>query len=147
MKLFPIPDTNKTLWIEYIYSEDRYKNDVISDVISSPSNVPYGVIPYSSINQPGKTWIRKYCEAMSKVSLGLIRSKFASLPIPDNEITLDGDTLRSEGREEMTELVTELREQLEKLTAENQMEKTNAISEGLQNELSYIPETMPIIIG
>ena len=56
---------------------------------------------------------KKYGLALCKELLGTIRSKYASLPIPNAETTLDGDTLRTEATAEKGDLVTELREMLE----------------------------------
>ena len=103
--------------------------------VSDPSNVPYKFITYSSINAPGRQWIRKYTYALSKELLGIIRSKYSALPIPDAEITLDGEALKAEGREEKTQLLEELKEFLdsvsltEKLKAE--AEESNAQREVL----------------
>ena len=51
---------------------------------------------YGNINDVGRTWIRKYGLGLSKELLGIIRSKYR---YPNTkETSLDGDTLRSEGR-------------------------------------------------
>lgn len=57
-------------------------------------------------------WIFDYALAECKIILGRIRSKFAGFTSIGNEgITLDGDTLISEGKEEKTELDTKLRDE------------------------------------
>ena len=48
----------------------------------------------------GRNWIRKYTLALAKELLGIIRSKYASLPLPNGEVSMDGEALKSEGREE-----------------------------------------------
>ena len=68
--------------------------------VSDPSNVPYKFITYSSINAPGRQWIRKYTAALTKELLGIIRSKYSAMPIPDAEVTLDGDALKTESGKE-----------------------------------------------
>ena len=68
---------------------------------------------YQFINDVGKQWIRKYGLALSKELLGMIRSKYGSIPVPNAETTLDGDTLRSEAQTEKEFLITQLRENLE----------------------------------
>ena len=51
---------------------------------------------YSNINDVGKQWIRKYTLALAKELLGIVRSKYGNIPIPNSEVSLDGDTLRAE---------------------------------------------------
>ncbi len=61
-----------------------YTNNKVSD----PSNVPYKFITYSEINSAGRQWIRKYTLALAKELLGIIRSKYASMPLPNGEVSL-----------------------------------------------------------
>ena len=142
LRIFPEPqtgDAGEKIWFEYYVKDDiRNTNHVSASMqggVSDPSNVPYKFITYSSINAPGRQWIRKFTAALSKELLGIIRSKYSALPIPDAEITLDGDALKAEGREEKTQLLEELKEFLdsvsltEKLKAE--AEESNAQREVL----------------
>ena len=142
LRIFPRPttsDSGEKIWFEYYVKDDiRNTNPVSASMqggVSDPSNVPYKFITYSSINAPGRQWIRKYTYALSKELLGIIRSKYSALPIPDAEITLDGEALKAEGREEKTQLLEELKEFLdsvsltEKLKAE--AEESNAQREVL----------------
>ena len=78
--------------------------------VSDPSNVPYQFITYSSINAAGRQWIRKMTLALAKELLGIIRSKYASMPLPNGEVSLDGEGLKAEGREEKQQLLEELKE-------------------------------------
>jgi hypothetical protein len=48
--------------------------------------------------------------------LGQIRSKFATVPIPGDSVTLNGDKLISEGKEEQEKLREELKTQLAEMT-------------------------------
>ena len=70
-----------------------------------------------------------------KELLGIIRSKYSSMPIPDAEITLDGDALKAEGREEKTQLLEELKEFLDSVSLteklRNEAEEANAQREVL----------------
>ena len=72
--------------------------------------MPYKFITYSDINAAGRQWIRKYTLALSKELLGIIRSKYASMPLPNGEVSLDGEGLKAEGREEKANLLEELKE-------------------------------------
>ena len=67
-------------------------------------NIPFGNIQFSKINSIGHQWIRQMCLALSKEQLGLIRSKFSSIPIPGQDLTLNGAELVTQGREEKKEL-------------------------------------------
>jgi len=142
LRIFPKPqstDDGEKIWFEYYVKDDiRNTNNVSASLqggVSDPSNVPYKFITYNSINQPGRQWIRKYTYALSKELLGIIRSKYSSMPIPDGEVTLDGEALKTEGREEKQQLLEELKEFLdsvsltEKLRAE--AEESNAQREVL----------------
>lgn len=51
-----------------------------------------------------QAWIRKYALAWAKQMLGQIRSKFSSVPGPTGEISLKGDTLIQEGKDEQDKL-------------------------------------------
>jgi len=115
LRIFPNPiedDSGEKIWFEYYVKDDvRNTNQISASMqggVSDPSNVPYKFITYSSINAPGRQWIRKYTSALSKELLGIIRSKYSAMPIPDGEVTLDGEGLKTEGREEKTQLLEEL---------------------------------------
>lgn len=56
-------------------------------------------------------WVQKYSLACAKQTLGLIRRKFANFTSIGNEgISLDGDSLISEGKEEMEALEEKLKD-------------------------------------
>ena len=142
LRIFPRPTTNDTgekIWFEYYVKDDiRNTNHVSASMqggVSDPSNVPYKFITYNSINAPGRQWIRKFTAALSKELLGIIRSKYSALPIPDAEVTLDGEALKAEGREEKTQLLEELKEFLESVSLteklRNEAEEANAQREVL----------------
>ena len=100
---------------------------------------------YKDINHPGQQWIRKYTLALCKELLGIIRSKYGSLPIPGAETSLDGDTLRTEASAEKEVLVTQLREMLEQTSRRALLEADKDESEFLQEKLKRVP--YPIYIG
>jgi hypothetical protein len=107
--------------------------------------VPYNNIPYSGINSVGKQWIRKYFLALCKELLGSIRQKYQTIPIPGAEVTLDGAELRQEASAEKTDLITQLRENLEATGRKAQMEMREAESQQLQSTLQRVP--LGIYIG
>ena len=68
-----------------------------SGKVSDPSNIPYKFITYTEINSMGRNWIRKYTLALAKELLGIIRSKYASLPLPNGEVSMDGEGIKIRG--------------------------------------------------
>jgi hypothetical protein len=107
--------------------------------VSNVSNLPYGNLMYSKINSIGRQWIRQYTLASSKELLGLVRSKFGSVPIPGGDLSLNGTDLVSQGREEKTNLKTELKEMLDTMTYDAMIESEAGQIENLQNILRHIP--------
>ena len=118
-------------------------NDINSsyteDKVSDPSNVPFTFIKYHTINGPGRQWIRKYTLALAKELLGIIRSKYASMPLPNGEVTMDGEQLKGEGREEKDALLTELREFLEGLSNSEQARMEQERADANQAVLNKSP--------
>ena len=152
LRIFPRPTTNDTgekIWFEYYVKDDiRNTNPVSASMqggVSDPSNVPYKFITYSSINAPGRQWIRKFTAALSKELLGIIRSKYSALPIPDAEVTLDGEGLKTEGREEKTQLLEELKEFLESVSLTEKLKAEAEESNAQREVLAKAP--LPIYIG
>ena len=139
LKVFPSPQENYTMYFHYIKINDRKPSLSETTSISDFSDIPYNALTYSSINDAGKQWIRKYALACAKELLGTIRSKYASIPIPGAETTLDGDTLRSEAATEKSELITQLREDLELASKRNLMEREKEISEFQQELINRVP--------
>ena len=152
LRIFPKPVTNDTgekIYFEYYVKDDiRNTNNENADIqggVSDPSNVPYKFITYNSINQPGRQWIRKYTYAVAKELLGIIRSKYSSMPIPDGEVTLDGEALKTEGREEKTQLLEELREFLESVSLTEKLKAEAEEANAQQEVLAKAP--LPIFVG
>lgn len=159
LRVFPIPRSNFKLWFEWIYIEDRYANAVTpnsgstseetlhtsSSIQSDFTNIQYNMVPYGDINDTGIQWIRKYGLACAKETLGLIRSKYQNIPIPNAEVALDGDQLRSEASTEKENLIAQLREILEQSTQAAAWERKSVIDEAHQEALKKIP--LKIYIG
>ena len=144
LQIFPIPSTAGKLWFEYFVRNEFIQNstNVTTNVVSDYSNVGYDFIPYTSINDVGKQWIRKYSLALSKELLGAIREKYSSVPIPGSEISLDGAALRAEAQTEKDALIEQLRENLEELSRKNQFEIRNNESNYQQEMLRKVPLTI-----
>ena len=105
----------------------------------------YKFLTYGEINAHGRQWIKKHTLALSKELLGIIRSKYASLPLPNGEVNLDGEALKSEGREEKTNLLDELKEFLESVSLEEGMRKEQEVADAQQSVLNKAP--LKIYIG
>ena len=150
LRIFPDPDEDSTIYFDYVDVSER-DNPLIaeysgsSDVVSDFSNVPYDNMQYQFINDVGKQWIRKYGLALSKELLGIIRSKYGTIPIPNSDTTLDGDTLRGEASAEKENLISQLREMLEQTSRKALLEADKDEAEFLQEKLQKVP--YPIYIG
>ena len=150
IRIFPDPTESSTLYFDYIDTSDR-DNPLFTEysgsanVVSDFSNVPYDNMEYKFINDVGKQWIRKYGLALCKELLGIIRSKYGTIPIPGAETTLDGDTLRSEASAEKDNLIIQLREMLEQTSRRALLEADKDEAEFLQEKLQKVP--YPIYIG
>ena len=150
LRIFPDPEKNRTLYFDYVVKSDRddpLKTEMSgsADVVSDYSNVKYNNMEFTHINDVGKQWIRKYGLALTKELLGIIRSKYGTVPIPNADTTLDGDTLRSEASAEKEALITQLREMLEQTSRKALLEADKDEAEFLQEKLQKVP--YPIYIG
>ena len=150
LRIFPNPTNTFTVWFDYYLMEDKNSgltqgDAVATGSISDFSNVPYNTMSYNHINDVGKQWIRKYGLALSKEILGAVRSKYGTIPIPNSEVTMDGDALRTEAATEKDQLITQLRETLEQTSRRSLTEKDQEEAEFLQQKLNKVP--IPIFIG
>jgi hypothetical protein len=146
IRIYPRPSGTpvvpKKLWLRVAYSPDPFSPSIQDDTmygVSNMSNLPYGNLMYSKINSIGRQWIRQYTLASSKELLGLVRSKFGSVPIPGGDLSLNGTDLVSQGREEKTNLKTDLKEMMDTMTYDSMIESEAAQIENLQNILRHIP--------
>jgi hypothetical protein len=154
LQVFPLPTsqtigTSPKIWFEYMVREEFIRNSVnvspSTNQISDYSNIRYDFIPYGSINDVGRQWIRKYTLALTKELLGAIREKYSTIPIPGSEVSLDGAALRAEAQTEKENLITQLRENLEDLSRKNQFELKAAEAQQTQEMLQKVP--LMIYIG
>jgi len=150
LRLFPRPksgDDGNKVYFHYYLKEDKqgttrtYTNNKVSD----PSNIPYKFITYQGINAAGRNWIRKMTLALAKELLGIIRSKYASMPLPNGEVSLDGEALKAEGREEKSLAMEELKEFLESVSLSEGSRKEQEQAESQQSVLNKAP--LKIYIG
>jgi hypothetical protein len=144
IRVYPSPTTDsaKILYMRvrtHSNPLDTGNTDETIDGVSNMGNIPFGNIQFSKINSIGHQWIRQMCLALSKEQLGLIRSKFSKIPIPGQDLTLNGDALVTQGREDKKELITQLKEMLESMTYDKLVETQALRAENLQKQLKFIP--------
>ena len=143
----PVFQDDRVIWFDYRVTSDKFSESAMlaptgssgSSVVSDFSNIPYDNIQYNDINSMGRLWIYRYTLSIAKELLGLIRSKYDTIPIPEAHIKLDGETLRREAVQEKEELIKELRDTLEQTGLQAQMKKAMENAEAMQKMLQYIP--------
>lgn len=146
LRIFPAPVTDMTLgklFCKVITPSSAidvaaYTDDSVNG-ISGPQNFPLGNFQFATITQPGRQWIRQYTLALCKELLGLIRGKVKSWPVLNADVTLNGDDLLSQGRDDKEKLTTQLKEFLANLTHQKMLEADAAAAEALNKQLKYIP--------
>ena len=77
--------------------------------------------------------------------LGYVRSKYSALPIPNADITLNGSDLTSAAQTEKEGLITELKEILDTMSRQAQLETKQAEADAMQQQMNKIP--LKIYIG
>src|SRR3990167_1133679 len=151
LRIYPIPTTDIQMGRLYVKVQAGAQNPIDPTAlpqddtmygVSGPQNVPLGNIPFSSITQPGRQWIRQYALALCRELLGINRSKFQSIPIPNAELVLNGETLMTQGREDKEKLATQLKEFLSGLTNAKLMEQQANLAENMMKQLKFVP--MPL---
>jgi len=150
LSIFPRPksaDDGNKVYFHYYLKEDKQgvTRTYTDGKVSDPSNIPYKFLTYSEINSPGRQWIRKYTLASSKELLGIIRSKYASMPLPNGEVSMDGEGLKAEGREEKVNALEELKEFLESVSLSEGARKEQEVADAQQQVLNKAP--LKIYIG
>jgi len=152
LRIFPIPGRNEHLFFHYIKRDER--NDVTSAtpnydsgssiLVTNVSNVPYANPIFGEINSVGKQWVRQYALAEVKETLAYVRKKYATIPIPGAEVTLNGDDLLTDARAEKAALLEQLRAMLDIASRKTQLENQAAEAESMQKTLTNV--ALPIYI-
>jgi len=148
LRIFPAPQLTgrgtQKLWVRVFNTPDPLNPDVpdatISGTVSNISQMPFGRIQYQNINSGwAHQWIRQYTLALCKEVLGRVRRKYQVVPIPGQELTLDGDSLLDQGREDQERMRTQLQETMEKLTYDKIIEREAEKGENLLRQLRLVP--------
>ncbi len=146
LRVFPIPTTAtnpETMWVNFRVQNEAYEEEADrkygADGINNINSLPFPNIPYSNINSIGKHWIRRFCLALCKETLGQVRSKIGSVPIPGNDITLNGSALISEGQQEQEKLREELKTVFDELTYNKLAEGDQQLQASTEEVLKRVP--------
>ena len=142
IRLHPIPYSGgpKSMWVEFSIPTDVWAGtNKETDGVNNLNTFPVGNLPFESINSIGKQWIRRFALALSKETLGQVRSKFNTVPIPGDSVTLNGSALISEGKSEQDKLREELKTTLADLTYAKLIEKDGTISDNTEKVLDKVP--------
>ena len=148
LRVFPSPSAYniEKMWFEFTIPGNNWESDGTTDIgvdgINNMNTLPLDNIPYKNINSIGKQWIRRFCLSLSKETLGLTRSKFATIPIPGESVTLNGEQLASQAREEQDKLREELKTILDEMTYGNLM----AGDAELIDNANKIQQKIPLLI-
>lgn len=151
LRLMPIPSDLSPIkiWVEFTIPSDTWVENSSSKIgvegVNNMANIPFSNYPYKVINAIGKHWIRRYSLALCKEMLGYTRSKFGSIPIPGNEINLNGTDLISQAQTEIKELRDELKAVFDELIYDKLMESDVAIMNASNEIMKNVP--LSIYVG
>jgi hypothetical protein len=146
IRIYPMP-TQITSPMPRLFIRVKFMQDPLNPAfsdrsiygVSNLSNIPFGNLQFNRINSIGRQWIRQYTLALSMETLGYIRSKMGTLPVPGGNVTLNGADLVSKGREDRKEFITKLKEMLDTMTYDKLIEQQATRSENLSKQLKFIP--------
>ena len=151
IRLFPTPSSTSpsSIYFQFTVEEDPWEEDsdrtIGVDGVNNMNTLPFDNLPYANINAIGKQWIRRFALAITKEMLGQVRSKFGSIPIPGDQVQLNGANLIQDGRAEQESLREELKATLDELTYTSLNEKDVSAVETTNKMQERIP--LPIIVG
>lgn len=153
LRLFPnvVRATPTTMWFEFYVDNNVWDVDTSRDEgvdgVNNMNTLPFENLPYENINAIGKQWIRRFALSLCKETLGQIRSKFGSIPIPGESVNLNGSALINESKAEQEKLREELKTTLEELTYAKLVERDAGITEAAIKVQDKIPYPVPIVSG
>lgn len=144
---FPVPSQydSSQIAVDYVLKSDKYANSIKDDSINNVSNFPIkNYLKYSDINTPGRNWIQRYTLALTKEILGIVRSKYATIPYPEGDTSLDGDTLRQQAGNEQDKLIEELKTMLQQSSMHKLIQKKKDMTQFIQVINSKVPSRIYI---
>jgi hypothetical protein len=111
------------------------------DIIKLPSDVPFDKMSWTDLNNPAQVWVRRWFVASCKETLSKVRGKYSgNLKTPDSELTMDYQSLSTEGKDEKTKLLEELigaEGKLTRLKPEKVLEREALIAENLNKQMKF----------
>jgi len=128
------------MWVEFSIPSDVWDNtDPQTDGVNNMNTLPVGNLPFESINSIGKQWIRRFALSLSKEILGQVRSKFGNVPVPGQQVTLNGSALLTEAKAEQNALRDELKATLAELTYTKLAERNAGMADNVEKVLQNVP--------
>lgn len=110
------------------------------DIIKLPNDVPLSRLDFSEFNEPTKTLVRTLFIGHAKRALGRTRGKFGGVVgPPEAQLTMDYESLISEGNADIKDALARLDERLARLSSDKQLERAANESENLNKHLRYRP--------
>ena len=153
LRIYPIPDSvsPEKFWFRFTvedggnaFQEDSYDSGV--NGVNNMNTMPMENIPFEKINSIGQQWIRRFALALSKETLGQVRSKFGNtIPIPGDNVTLNGSDLLSQAKDEQTVLREELNKQLDEMLYTKLAEADKGFIENTEAIVQKVP--LKIFVG
>jgi hypothetical protein len=150
LRIFPIPTGGgiQILNFEYMLLSDRNQPYVArngQNIITNASNVPYNNPTYTTINSIGRQWVFEYALSIVKEILGYVRGKYATIPIPGAEVTLNQSDLIQAATSEKVALVDRLRAYFDTTSRKTLLANKAEEAQSQRNILGDVP--MVIFIG
>jgi len=151
LRIFPQPVTGEIqqMWFTFQVLDDAWDVDESRkdgvEGINNLNTIPFANIPYENINSVGKQWIRRFALALSKETLGQIRGKFGTIPIPGENLTLNASDLLSQAQSEQNALREELKTVLDEMVYTALAEKDAAMAGNISTVKQQAP--LPIFQG
>jgi hypothetical protein len=150
LRIFPIPTGGgiQILNFEYMLLSDSNQPYVArngQNIITNASNVPYNNPTYTTINSIGRQWVFEYALSIVKEILGYVRGKYATIPIPGAEVTLNQSDLIQAATSEKVALVDRLRAYFDTTSRKTLLANKAEEAQSQRNILGDVP--MVIFIG
>jgi len=151
LRIFPniVATSPNKYWIDFFVDPNPWdkaeSGDPGTEGINNINTLPFENLPYDNINAIGKQWIRRFTLSLSKETLGTVRSKFGSIPIPGESVTLDGKDLVTQAQTEQKDLREELKTILDELTYSKLMEADAKLMEDVNTLNKHIP--LKVFVG
>ena len=151
LRIFPdvVTVSPSKYWIEFYVDSDPWEEDDDKEAgvsgINNMNALPFENLPYNKINSIGKQWIRRFALSLSKETLGNIRSKFTTIPIPGDSVTLDGPALLSQAQGEQEKLREELKTLLDETTYTKLMQDDAELTDAVNKVQEKVP--MRVFVG